>query len=219
MAFLDVCFRGRFFLRPGSRFGHEAVTPFLVSYRSPFWLHFDSGLEVLVCFFVTSALGDLQPVRGSLCLSVSFVLPLLLLALPNGVSPVWRVIRNFSPLFVVFVSVCCFGSCAGFLFVSGFGLCVVVFLSCYLCFLVCSFLLSGDPGGKMLVSSFSPSPLLVLVPCCCFCSVRLSCLWFFVALRILVVVSFVCKSCCVCWIVFCGGCAWGVLSFFPSLLA
>ena len=57
VAFLDVCFRGRCFLRPGSRFGHEAVTPFLVSYRSPFWLHFDSSGQVLVCFFCDLGAG------------------------------------------------------------------------------------------------------------------------------------------------------------------
>ena len=46
-------------------FGHKMVTPYFVCFRSPFLWHFDSGVEVLVWFLETSALGALSHVRGS----------------------------------------------------------------------------------------------------------------------------------------------------------
>ena len=118
---------------------------------------------------------------------------------------------------LLLVSVCfCCCSWLLFRFVS-LSLLVYVCLCCYLwsvrfvLFLIMESL--WRPRMEAAHSFLSLLFLPVLVPCCCFCSVRLSCCSFFVALR-----SFVSVFCCLLALLcvlylFCGGCAWGVLCF------
>ena len=172
------------------RRGHS----FFCNDRSPFLYHSDSGVEVLVGFLPTSALGVLLQVRGS------SVLIGLFLSCPLPCSPyvlgsplVGLLIGAFRSLYSDFCR-CCF---------------LVVVLACF--FVGDPRHMANSPSSSCLPPFFSLS----FVPCCCLCSVRLSfcsfsgdascCLFLFLA------------GVAACFVyLFCGGCAWGVLGFFVT---
>ena len=150
--------------------------------------------------FETSELGDLEPVRGSLVVGFSSLCPFLCSPSVLGSPLVGLLSGAFRSLCLIYVDLVFFFCCSGLFSLE-------------------------TPDLRRAVVPFFLSAFFSLsfVSCCCLCSVRLSFFFFvfFVAVRRVVLFLFLfLAGVAACFVsLFCGGCAWGVLCSFSSLLA